>query len=197
MKGWIPLALKNILGQRPKKIQTPAAAAADAKIQQPHAGERAMQERAGTTTSGAQVIAAKSSAIAPELIAFLEARDLVFLATADGAGRCDAGVRAGEPGFIKVLDPKTLVFPDFPGNGSFMSLGNLVVNSHIGMLFIDFERRERVRVNGRAEVSEAAALRALFPGAARVVRVEVEEVFRNCRSYLPRMRVVEPARSQR
>ena len=156
-----------------------------------------MQERAGSAAIGAQVVAAKSSEIPVELIAFVQARDLVFLATADAAGRCDAGVRAGAPGFVKVLDRKTLLFADFPGNGSFMSLGNLLVNPQIGLLFIDFESRERLRINGRAEVSEAAELRAHFPGAARVVRVEVEELFRNCRSYLPRMRVVEPARSVR
>ena len=156
-----------------------------------------MQEGAGTTQTGLQVLAGKEAAIAPERAAFIAARDLVFLATADDAGRCDAGVRAGPPGFIKVLDPKTLLIPDFPGNGSFMSLGNLLVNPSIGLLFIDFERRQRVRVNGRAEITDAEELRAHFPGAARVVRVEVEEVFSNCPSYLPRMQVVEPARAAR
>jgi predicted pyridoxine 5'-phosphate oxidase superfamily flavin-nucleotide-binding protein len=155
-----------------------------------------MQERAGTAALGLKVLAAIESELTPELAAFIAARELLFLATADADGHCDAGVRAGPPGFIRVLDPRTLVFPDFPGNGSFMSLGNLLVNPHIGLLLIDFDRRRRVRINGKARVSEAPELRAHFPGAQRVVQVEVEEVFSNCPSYLPRLQVMESARGR-
>jgi len=156
-----------------------------------------VQERAGTAAIGAQVIAAKTGEIPAALIEFVTERDLLFLATADDTGRCDASVRAGPPGFVKVLDPRTVLFPDFPGNGSFMSLGNLMVNPHLGLLLIDFGTRQRVRINGRARVSEAPELLALCPGAERVVLVEVEEVFSNCQSYLPRMQTVEPARARR
>ncbi len=93
----------------------------------------------------------------------------------------------GEPGFVKVLDNQTLLFPDYNGNGSYMSLGNLLINSRIGMLFINFETQRRLRVNGRAEIIEDPEIASQFEGAERVVKVTVEQAFPNCSRYIHKM----------
>ncbi len=117
---------------------------------------------------------------------YLESLDFFFIATADKAGNCDCSYRGGVPA-VKVLDEKTLLFPDYPGNGAFQSLGNIVENPHIGMLFIDFTHQQRLRINGRAEILDDAALCAYFPGSIQVVRVSVEQVYRNCSARIPKL----------
>src|SRR4030095_9221896 len=134
---------------------------------------------------------------------FIQSRPMFFLATADAEGRPDCPYaggrprfrrvphRGGRPGCGPVLDPQTLAFPSYDGNGMFKSLGNLVVNPHVGLLFIDFERPNRLRVNGRAEWRENAPLLAAFVGAQLVVRVRVEAIFPNCPRYIHKMQQVE------
>jgi predicted pyridoxine 5'-phosphate oxidase superfamily flavin-nucleotide-binding protein len=101
--------------------------------------------------------------------------------------------KGGEPGFVRAVGPTTLAFPNYDGNGQFRSLGNITVNPRIGMLFIDFERPSRLRVNGTASLSDDADLVALFEGAQAVVRVEIERLFPNCPRYVHRMELVEPS----
>ena len=73
-----------------------------------------------------------------------------------------------------------------------MSLGNLTVNLYIGMLFIDFDKQRRLRVNGHAEIVEDPAIVSQFPGADRIVRVTVDQAFPNCSRYIYKMvRVAE------
>jgi len=125
--------------------------------------------------------------------AFIESRPLFFLATADGEGRPDCSYKGGRPGFVRVVGPSTLAFPSYDGNGMFKSLGNILVNPHVGLLFIDFETPKRLRVNGRASVDERDPLLAEFVGAQLVVRVEVEAIFPNCPRYIHKMQTVEPS----
>jgi predicted pyridoxine 5'-phosphate oxidase superfamily flavin-nucleotide-binding protein len=125
--------------------------------------------------------------------AFIESRPLFFLATADGEGRPDCSYKGGRPGFVRVVGPSTLAFPSYDGNGMFKSLGNILVNPHVGLLFIDFETPKRLRVNGRASVDERDPLLAQFVGAQLVVRVEVETIFPNCPRYIHKMQTVEPS----
>src|SRR3954464_2597304 len=82
--------------------------------------------------------------------AFIERMDMFFLATADAEGHPQCSYKGGDPGFVRVLDKRTVAFPNYDGNGMYLSMGNLVVNPHVGMLFIDFvsERPSRLRVNG-------------------------------------------------
>lgn len=122
---------------------------------------------------------------------FIERCSMFFLATADAQGRPDCSYKGGRPGFVRILDDQHLAFPDYDGNGMFRSLGNILVNPHVGLLFMDFEQPDRVRVNGVASLHKDAALIAEFPGAQLVVRVKVERIFPNCPRYIHRMHLVE------
>ena len=123
--------------------------------------------------------------------AFIEARSMFFLATADAAGQPDCSYKGGLPGFVRVTGPGELAFPSYDGNGMFRSLGNVRVNPAVGLLFLDFEQPRRLRVLGTAVVAEDDPLRAQFEGAQLVVRVRAERIFPNCPRYIHRMQVVE------
>ncbi|HEX9821660.1 MAG TPA: pyridoxamine 5'-phosphate oxidase family protein [Methylomirabilota bacterium] len=123
--------------------------------------------------------------------AFIESRPMFFLATADGEARPDCSYKGGRPGFVRVVAPATVAFPSYDGNGMFKSLGNIQVNPQVGMLFIDFERPRRVRVNGRASIHEDDPLLAEFVGAQLIVRVQAEAIFPNCPRYIHTMQLVE------
>jgi predicted pyridoxine 5'-phosphate oxidase superfamily flavin-nucleotide-binding protein len=123
--------------------------------------------------------------------AFIERAPMFFLATADAAGRPDCSYKGGLPGFVRVLDERTLAIPDYDGNGMYRSWGNVLVNPRVGLLFLDFENPKRIRVNGAARVSADDPLRAEFPGAVFVVRVAAELIFPNCPRYIHRMKLVE------
>ena len=82
--------------------------------------------------------------------AFIERAPMFFLATADAAGRPDCSYKGGLPGFVRVLDERTLAIPDYDGNGMYRSWGNVLVNPRVGLLFLDFENPKRIRVNGAA-----------------------------------------------
>src|SRR5262245_45724563 len=96
---------------------------------------------------------------------FIESRDMFFLATCDAEGHPQCSYKGGEPGFVRVVDEHTLVFPVYDGNGMFLSLGNIRGQANVGMLFIDFEQPNRLRVNGVATVDEDDPLRPAFAGA--------------------------------
>src|SRR3954470_19344347 len=110
--------------------------------------------------------------------AFIERMDMFFLATADAEGRPQCSYKGGEPGFVRVLDEHTVAFPNYDGNGMYLSMGNALVNPHVGMLFIDFvsERPSRLRLNGVASVDSGDALLESWPGAQFVVRVRAAQV---------------------
>jgi predicted pyridoxine 5'-phosphate oxidase superfamily flavin-nucleotide-binding protein len=123
--------------------------------------------------------------------AFIGRASMFFLATADAEGRPDCSYKGGLPGFVQVVDPQTLVFPSYDGNGQFRSLGNVLVNPHVGMLFIDFEATKRIRVNGVATIDDADPLREQYEGADVVVRVRAEAIFPNCPRYIHKLHVDE------
>ena len=122
---------------------------------------------------------------------FIESRRFFFLATADAQGRPDCSYKGGEPGFVRVTGANELAFPSYDGNGMFRSLGNVLANSSVALLFIDFEKPNRLRVNGTASISDADPLLAAFEGAQLVVRVRATLVFPNCPRYIHRMAMVE------
>ena len=117
----------------------------------------------------------------------IENAPFFFLATSDDHGSCDCSFKGGGPGIIQIIDKYRLVFPDFDGNGAFMSVGNILKNPHVGMLFVDFTDGARLRVNGRASVHDNAEFMEWFPDQPRVILVEVEQVVPNCAAHVPRL----------
>jgi hypothetical protein len=132
--------------------------------------------------------------IDPGSAAFINQRDMMFVASVDASGQPTCSYKGGDPGFVRVLDPHTLAFPSYDGNGMFLTLGNLDETAQVGLLFIDFEHPSRIRVQGRATVSTDDPLLESWPGAQAVVRVNVSEVFPNCPRYIHRMQEVEHSR---
>ena len=129
--------------------------------------------------------------------AFIEAADMFFLATADANGRPQSSYKGGDPGFVSVIDERTIAFPSWDGNGMYLSAGNVLVNPHVGLLFIDFERRSRLRLNGVASIDEADPLLDAYPQTQFVVRVRATEVFPNCPRYIHQYRRALPFHAAR
>ncbi|HNO66798.1 MAG TPA: pyridoxamine 5'-phosphate oxidase family protein [Tepidiformaceae bacterium] len=123
--------------------------------------------------------------------AFVERMDMFFLATQGADGGLDCSYKGGQPGFIRVVDERTLAFPHYDGNGQFMSTGNILETGKVGMLFIDWPTQWRMRVNGTATIDFDDPLKAEWPEAQFVVRVHTEEVFPNCPRYVHKMELVE------
>ena len=123
--------------------------------------------------------------------AFIESVRFFFIATADKRGRPDSSYKGGAAGFVRMSGPSELVFPDYDGNGMFKSLGNLAVNPHVGLLFMDFEKPRRLRVNGTATLHRDDQLLRHTVGAQVIVRITAEAIFPNCPRYIPTMKLVE------
>jgi predicted pyridoxine 5'-phosphate oxidase superfamily flavin-nucleotide-binding protein len=126
--------------------------------------------------------------------AFIERMDLFFLATADRDGQPSCSYKGGDPGFVRVLDEHTLVFPSYDGNGMFLSAGNLSENPRIGMLFIDLESPRRLRVNGSAGIVPAGSVEPRCQEAQFLIRVVVRELFPNCPRYIHKYQRIERSR---
>ena len=122
---------------------------------------------------------------------FIESRDMFFLATCDADGLPQCSYKGGAPGFVRVVDEHTIAFPVYDGNGMFLSLGNIRAHADVGMLFIDFEQPNRLRVNGVATVDRDDPLLGAMTGAILVVRVRTTKVFPNCPRYIHKMAMVE------
>ena len=125
---------------------------------------------------------------------FIETRDMFFLSTVDERGRPTVSYKGGDPGFIKVPDPKTLIFPSYDGNGMFLSMGNIARSAEVGLLFIDFEKPRRLRLQGSAEISAEPDLLANWADADLAVRVRVTDLWINCPRYVHRYEKVKASR---
>lgn len=123
--------------------------------------------------------------------AFIQRCRMFFIATADPQGQPDCSYKGGLPGFVRVVDEHTLAIPDYDGNGQYRSWGNVRANSKVGLLFIDFETPKRLRVNGKAVISQDDPLLGDFPGAVFLVRLTAERIFPNCPRYIHKMQLVE------
>jgi predicted pyridoxine 5'-phosphate oxidase superfamily flavin-nucleotide-binding protein len=126
--------------------------------------------------------------------AFIEDLDMFFLATSDEQGHPNCSYKGGEPGFVRILDEHTVAFPNYDGNGMYLSAGNVLTNPNVGMLFIDFQKGRRLRLNGKASIDEHDELMEHYPEAQCVVRVRAREVFPNCPRYIHKYRLVERSR---
>jgi predicted pyridoxine 5'-phosphate oxidase superfamily flavin-nucleotide-binding protein len=160
-----------------------------------HEGNRSLQQRFDTTRLADRLeeVTLKDHLDGHDK-AFIESLDMFFLATVDAHGRANCSYKGGEPGFVRVLDRHTLVFPNYDGNGMYLSMGNVLATAQVGLLFIDFERQFRMRVNGEASIDPDDPLVATYPEAQFVVRVKAREVFPNCPRYIHRFRQVARSR---
>ena len=123
--------------------------------------------------------------------AFIDGMDMFFLASVDDRGRVNSSYKGGEPGFVRVIDDRTIAFPYYDGNGMYLSMGNVSANGQVGLLFIDFERQRRIRFNGEATIDAGDPLMAEFPEAEFIVRVRAREVFANCPRYIHKLKLVQ------
>ena len=126
--------------------------------------------------------------------ALIEGLDMFFLATVDAEGRPQCSYKGGAPGFVRVLDERTLAFPSLNGNGMFLSMGNIAETHEVGLLFIDFVKQARIRLNGTATIDLDDPLLPTFHEADLVVRVAIREVFPNCPRYIHKMERVSTSR---
>ena len=118
--------------------------------------------------------------------AFIEGRDMFFLASVTADGQPTVSYKGGDPGFVRVLSEGEVVFPSYDGNGMYYSMGNIANNGKLGLLFIDFETPHRLRLEGTASVHHEDSLLASYPEAQLLVRIEVARVFVNCPRYVHR-----------
>jgi predicted pyridoxine 5'-phosphate oxidase superfamily flavin-nucleotide-binding protein len=124
-------------------------------------------------------------ALSDDDIAFVRARDMVFVATCDATGQPTCSIKCGDAGFIAVADARTLELPWYDGNGMFLTAGNIIATRKIGLLFIDLEAPQRLRVEGDASMVSDAEIVATHLGAQFVLRVAVTRVYPNCPRYIP------------
>lgn len=116
--------------------------------------------------------------------AFIESRDFFFLTTVGPDGFPTVSYKGGPTGVVHVEDEHTVVFPSYDGNGMFLSMGNIEATSKVGMLFIDFETPNRLRLHATAAVHTDDPAMERFPGAQLLVRARVENTFVNCARYI-------------
>lgn len=160
-----------------------------------HEGNRRLQDRFETRPLADRL---RQAIVSPRISAedktFIEAQNMFFLATVDDQGRANCSYKGGGVGLVKVLDEETLAFPSYDGSGMYMSAGNVLVNPHVGMLFVDFQRQARLRINGSAFIQDDDPLLEEWPGAQLIVRVKPREVFPNCPRYIHKMALIEESK---
>ncbi len=154
-----------------------------------HEGQRNLQANFGSTALADRLLqVTHHTEFTEHDVAFIQASEFFFLATADGEGRPDCSFKGGPKGFVSVTGANTLLFPDYDGNGMFKSLGNIDVNPAVGMLFMTMgDKPVRIRVNGEARLIRDPARLKEFVGAQLLVEVTAQHIFPNCPRYIPNM----------
>ncbi len=154
-----------------------------------HSGQRELQESFGSEALADRLYERlRHERFTEADKAFIESLPFFFLATADADGRPDCSYKGGDPGFVKVVAPDRLVFPDYDGNGMFRSLGNVQVNPHVGLLFMGIgPKPARLRVNGAARVLRDDPAMEAWPRAQMLVEVTPSDIFPNCPRYIPEL----------
>lgn len=156
---------------------------------------RALQDRFGTRRLSERIEeVAVNDRIGQADRAFIESRDMFFLASVSAEGQPTVSYKGGDRGFVKVLNERTVVFPCYDGNGMFYSMGNIAHNGKLGLLFMDFETPHRLRLEGTADIDLDGPLLASYAEAQLLVRIAVDRVFVNCPRYVHRYKRVETSR---
>ena len=161
------------------------------KVHDYHDGNRQLQDRFDTRRLADHLTGRVTETIGESQKEFIEKADMFFLATCDHRGLPTCSYKGGDPGFVRVLDERWLAFPNYDGNGKFQSMGNLLKNPNVGMLFVDFEGQQRLRLQGIATIRDDDELLSLYPEAQFMIRVEATEVYSNCPRYVHKYQLVE------
>ncbi len=153
-----------------------------------HAGNRQLQDRFDTRLLADRL----DEVIVNETISESDAElissvDHFFLATVNPAGAPTVSYKGGAPGFVQIVDERTLAFPNYNGNGMYLSMGNALENGMVGMLFLNWSKGHRLRLHGSASINPDDHLLDDYPEAEFVVRVQTTSVFPNCPRYIHRM----------
>jgi uncharacterized protein len=156
--------------------------------------QRVLQDANGTRALADRLALGMTRELSDADIAFVESVDMFFLSTVDNHGRPTVSYKGGDPGFVRVPTPSTLRFPIYDGNGMFLSLGNMSESGEVGLLFISFDRPFRLRIQGRASVSDSPEDTRTYKEAIAVVDVEISEAFMNCPRYVHRKESVSQSR---
>jgi len=169
-------------------------------------GERILQKKVGSENKASAFYDKQLlDYLNPYMREFILKQEMVFIATADSKGECDCSFRAGKQGFVRVLNEKTLLYPEYRGNGVMASMGNILENPHIGMTFIDFfENTIGLHVNGKAKIVENDELLAdetrtsvandtQKEGAVpeRWIFITVEEAYIHCSKHIPHLKKLD------
>jgi predicted pyridoxine 5'-phosphate oxidase superfamily flavin-nucleotide-binding protein len=161
---------------------------------------KSVQERRGSRDIYARLEAngGWATRIEPEMERFIAKMRSCYLATASKDGQPYIQHRGGLPGFLHVLDDSTLAFADFRGNRQYITTGNLAENPRAMIFLMDYERRRRVKIWGRARVVENAPemIQTLIPDGYRAraesaILFKVEAIDVNCPQHIPQMLFVE------
>jgi len=172
-------------------------------------GEKELQKKFKTTKDALafynnQVI----TYLSPLMQDFIAKQEMMFISTADSKGECDASYRAGNAGFIMVLDERHILYPEYKGNGVMASMGNIHENPHIGLMFLDFfDTKVGLHVNGKASIITKDSLQdnlEKFPGSYEYIKnnpdifkivsyilVEVEEAYIHCSLHIPMFKKID------
>ena len=161
------------------------------KVHDYHEGNRHFQDKFGTRKVADRLATRATETIGDDARQMIESASMFFLATCDDRGLPTCSYKGGDPGFVRVVDEQTIAFPNYDGNGKYQSMGNLLQNPNLGILFIDFEGQQRLRLQGVASIDENDPLLAEYHEAQFIVRVEVTEVYRNCPRYIHKHKMVE------
>ena len=163
---------------------------------------RAVQKRHGSReTHARQATAGRfSRVLSTDVIAFIGERNSAYFATASADGQPYVQHRGGPPGFLKVLDERTVAFAEYAGNKQYISIGNLAENECSLLFLMDYAEARRLKLWGRARVAGEPALLTRLADPAYSARVEQAVVFTvlawdwNCSQHIPRLVPAEPAR---
>jgi predicted pyridoxine 5'-phosphate oxidase superfamily flavin-nucleotide-binding protein len=157
-----------------------------------HRGNRAMQDQFDTRRLADRLEEVLvSETLSSSDVSFIQSLDHFFLATVTPDGVPTVGYKGGAPGFVKAVDERTLAFPNYNGNGMYMAMGNILESSMVGMLFINWQKGHRLRLQGSATIDHDDELLPDYPEAQFVVRVRTTAIWPNCPRYIHRMEPVE------
>ena len=161
------------------------------KVHDYHQGNLQLQDKFGTRKTADVLASWATDALGVDERKMIESASMFFLATCDDRGLPTCSYKGGEVGVVRVVDDRTIAFPNYDGNGKYQSMGNVLQNPNVGILFIDFDGQLRLRIQGEASIDDNDPLLAEYHEAQFIVRVRVTESYRNCPRYIHKHTVVE------